>query len=119
MSATIRLARHGAKKKPFYRIVVTDTRAPRDNARLDQIGTYDPRQDPALVTFKADKLKHWLQCGARPSQTVAQLIKRSGVLQAADAEPQSETPQESAPETTATAPAAEAEPTPDPEEAQT
>jgi small subunit ribosomal protein S16 len=115
MSATIRLARHGAKKKPFYRIVVTDTRAPRDNARLDQIGTYDPRQDPALVTFKADKLKHWLECGARPSQTVAQLIKRSGVLQAGDTEPQSEAPQEPAPE--ANEPATE--PTPDPEEAQT
>lgn len=117
MAATIRLARHGAKKSPFYRIVVADTRAPRDNARLDQIGTYDPRENPARVTFKAEKLKHWLERGARPSQTVAQLIKRSGVLQAQEAESDSAAAESAEPAPSAAAPAAE--PTPEPGEAQT
>ena len=79
MATTIRLARHGAKKHPFYRIIVTDSRAPRDGRRLDQVGTYDPAHDPARVEFQADKLAQWLRLGARPSQTVAQLIKRSGL----------------------------------------
>jgi small subunit ribosomal protein S16 len=79
MATTIRLARHGAKKNPHYRIVVADSRAPRDGRRLEQIGTYDPRHDPELIKFHEEKLVHWLRSGARPSQTVAQLIKRSGV----------------------------------------
>ncbi len=79
MATTIRLARHGAKKHPFYRIIVTDSRAPRDGRRLDQIGTYDPGQQPPRVMITAEKLEHWLRRGARPSVTVAQLIKRSGL----------------------------------------
>ena len=79
MSTTIRLSRHGAKKNPFYRIIVTDTRAPRDGRRLDQIGTYDPLMNPAQVKIHEEKLALWLRRGARPSQTVAQLIKRSGL----------------------------------------
>jgi small subunit ribosomal protein S16 len=79
MAATIRLARHGAKKHPFYRIIVTDSRAPRDGRRLDQVGTYDPSHKPSRVVFEQEKLAQWLRRGARPSQTVAQLIKRSGV----------------------------------------
>jgi len=78
MATTIRLARHGAKKRPFYRIIVTDSRAPRDGRRLDQIGTYDPTQKPSRVTLQEDKLAFWLGRGARPSLTVAQLIKRRG-----------------------------------------
>ncbi len=76
MATTIRLARHGAKKNPIYRIVVASTRSPRDGRRLEQIGTYDPNHDPEKVTFKTDKLTYWLSKGALPSQTVAELIKR-------------------------------------------
>ena len=79
MATTIRLARHGAKKHPFYRIIVTDSRAPRDGRRLDQIGTYDPSQNPSPVKIEPEKLALWLRRGARPTVTVAQLIKRSGV----------------------------------------
>jgi small subunit ribosomal protein S16 len=86
MAATIRLSRHGAKKRPFYRIIVTDSRAPRDGRRLDQVGTYDPTQNPARVVFQQDKLEHWLRRGARPSLTVSQLMKRSGVAPTAGAD---------------------------------
>lgn len=75
---TIRLARHGAKKKPFYRIVVADSRSARDGRYIDQIGYYDPTKNPALVEIKKEKLDQWLQHGAQPSDTVAQLIKKVG-----------------------------------------
>ena len=78
MATTIRLARHGAKKRPFYRIVVTNSRAPRDGSNLEQIGTYDPSQKPEKVTLDEEKLAQWLGKGARPSLTVSQIIKRSG-----------------------------------------
>lgn len=80
MSASIRLARHGAKKSPFYRIVVSDCRFAADGRRLEQVGVYDPRQKPSRIEFKADRLAEWLRRGARPSETVRQLIKKSGVL---------------------------------------
>jgi len=73
----IRLARHGAKKKPFYRIVVADSHAPRDGRYIEQVGYYDPTKNPAVVELKKDKLDRWLQHGAQPSETVAQLIKRA------------------------------------------
>ena len=79
MPTTIRLSRHGAKKHPFYRIIVTDSLAPRDGRRLDQVGIYDPGRNPARVEFQQEKLAQWLRRGARPSLTVAQLIKRSGL----------------------------------------
>jgi small subunit ribosomal protein S16 len=79
MSVTIRLARHGAKKKPFYRIVVADSRFPRDGRRVEQVGIYDPRQKPSRIEFQEERLAKWLQRGARPSATVAQLIKKSGL----------------------------------------
>jgi len=85
MATTIRLARHGAKKHPVYRIVVTDSRAPRDGRRLEQIGTYDPSQEPMGVRLEQEKLEHWLRRGARPSLTVAQLMKRSGITGAQSA----------------------------------
>ena len=72
----IRLARHGAKKKPFYRIVVTDTRSPRDGRFIEQIGYYDPTRKPTVVEIKKEKLDRWLQQGAQPSETVAHLIKK-------------------------------------------
>ena len=85
MATTIRMARHGAKKHPFYRIIVTDSRAPRNGRRLDQVGTYDPSQNPPRVQFQEDKVTQWLRRGARPSLTVAQLLKRSGIAPAATA----------------------------------
>ena len=72
----IRLARHGAKKKPFYRIVVADVRSPRDGRYIELIGTYDPLQNPAGVQIKKEKLEKWLQNGAQPTDTVARLIKK-------------------------------------------
>jgi small subunit ribosomal protein S16 len=74
----IRLARHGAKNKPFYRIVVADSRSPRDGRFIDQLGFYDPTKNPAVVQLKKDRLAQWLQHGAQPTNTVAQLIKKAG-----------------------------------------
>ena len=72
----IRLARHGTKKKPFYRIVVADERSPRDGRYIELIGTYDPLQNPTKVQIKKEKLEKWLQNGAQPTDTVARLIKK-------------------------------------------
>lgn len=83
MAATIRLARHGGKKTPFYRIVVSDTRAPRDGRKIEQLGIYDPRANPIRIEFRAERLAEWLRRGARPSATVAQLMKKSGLKPAA------------------------------------
>jgi small subunit ribosomal protein S16 len=74
----IRLARHGAKKKPFYRIVVADSRSPRDGRFIDLLGVYDPVKNPAVIQIKRDKLAKWLQHGAQPTDTVARLIKKAG-----------------------------------------
>ena len=73
----IRLARHGAKKRPFYRIVAADSRFPRDGRFIEQLGFYDPTKDPAVVQLKTDKLKKWLQNGAQPTDTVARLIQKA------------------------------------------
>lgn len=81
MAVTIRLARFGAKKKPFYRIVVADSRAPRDGRFLDRIGTYDPNQNPADIHFEEEKALKWMNQGARPSQTVMSLMRQCGLLQ--------------------------------------
>ena len=75
MAVTLRLARRGAKKSPFYHVVATDSRNPRDGKFNEEIGTYDPSFDPAKVNIKQDRLEHWLKMGARPSETVRQLIK--------------------------------------------
>jgi len=79
MSVKIRLSRFGTNKKPFYRIVVTDTRAPRDGRFIEKIGTYDPKQNPPSITVDKEKATEWLQKGARASTTVAHLLKRAGV----------------------------------------
>jgi len=81
MATKIRLARHGSKKRPYYRIVVTNSRTPSDRRSLDQIGVYDP-SDKTPLKIEAEKLAHWLQLGAKPTLTVAQLIKRSGAVTA-------------------------------------
>jgi small subunit ribosomal protein S16 len=76
MALRIRLARYGAKKRPFYRIVVANSESPRDGRFLEIIGTYDPRQDPAAVTVKEDLLSQWVDKGATPTDTVASLLKQ-------------------------------------------
>jgi small subunit ribosomal protein S16 len=78
MAVKIRLARHGSKKRPFYRIVVATSEAPRDGRYIDQVGIYDPTRTPERVELKAEKLAAWIARGARPTQTVAQLIRRRG-----------------------------------------
>ena len=75
MAVTLRLARRGAKKAPFYHVVATDSRNPRDGKFSEAIGTYDPKFTPAKVTLKQDRLEYWLKQGAAPSATVGQLIK--------------------------------------------
>jgi len=77
MSVCIRMSRHGAKKKPFYRIVVTDSRAPRDGRFIDQLGTYDPMAQSGGIKLDTRGIEKWLQRGARPSQTVSELIKKA------------------------------------------
>jgi small subunit ribosomal protein S16 len=77
MALRIRLARHGAKKHPFYRIVVTNSEAKRDGRFLDIIGTYDPNRDPAQIAVKKDLLEHWQGRGAKPSATVTSLLKKA------------------------------------------
>mgnify|MGYP003574499734 CR=1 FL=1 len=76
----IRLRRMGAKKKPFYRIVVADKRSPRDGRFIETIGTYDPLTEPATVEMKLDRAAHWLSVGAQPSDAVARLLKKQGLL---------------------------------------
>jgi small subunit ribosomal protein S16 len=76
MALRIRLARYGAKKRPFYRIVVSNSTAPRDGRFLDIIGTYDPRQEPAAVSVKEDLLTLWVSKGSTFTDTVASLLKR-------------------------------------------
>ena len=80
MAVKIRLARHGAKKRPFYRIVVADSESPRDGRFLENVGTYNPLQDPAEVTLKTDRVHYWLQQGAIPTDTVRSLLKKEGVF---------------------------------------
>lgn len=75
MAVTLRLTRGGGKKNPFYRVVVADTRSPRDGRFIEQIGVYDPLQDPPQVRLDGDRVDHWLKHGARPSETVGDLIK--------------------------------------------
>ena len=79
MAVSMRLMRFGGKKSPFYRIVVSDRRAPRDGRFIDQVGTYDPKKDPVEVRFKEEKAIQWLRKGVQPTPTVRQLLKRSGV----------------------------------------
>ena len=76
MPVKIRLARHGAKKRPFYRIVVADSESPRDGRYLENVGTYNPLKDPVEVTLKSDRIKHWIDQGAIPSDTVKSLLKK-------------------------------------------
>jgi small subunit ribosomal protein S16 len=80
MAVKIRLARHGAKGAPFYRIVVADSRSPRDGRFIDRIGTYNPRSEPSDIRVDADKARRWLDQGAQPTDQVRRLLKVSGAL---------------------------------------
>ena len=83
MAVRIRLARHGTKKRPFYRIVVADGESPRDGKYLENVGTYDPLIDPAKVTLKTERIQYWMGQGAKPSDTVRSLLKKEGFFAAA------------------------------------
>ncbi len=74
MSVKIRLTRIGSKKQPFYRIVVADSRSPRDGKFIEKIGTYDPKTDPSTITVDKDKAVDWIKKGAKPSNTVQKLF---------------------------------------------
>ena len=78
MAVKIRLARRGAKKKPFYRIVVADIESPRDGRFLEILGTYDPMVEPAVVELREDRIRHWMHEGAIPTTTVKSLLKKKG-----------------------------------------
>ena len=80
MAVKIRLRRMGAKKSPFYRVVVADSRFPRDGRFIEEIGTYDPMRDPAVIKIDAEKAKAWIATGAQPTDTVRYLLKKSEIL---------------------------------------
>ena len=80
MAVKIRLRRMGAKKAPFYRIVVADSRYPRDGRFIEEIGTYNPTTTPSEVKVDAEKAKQWIANGAQPTDTVKALLKKEGVL---------------------------------------
>lgn len=80
MAVKIRLRRMGAKKAPFYRIVVADSRFPRDGRFIEEIGYYNPLEEPSVVKVDAEKAKKWIANGAQPTDTVKALFKKHGVL---------------------------------------
>ena len=81
MAVKMRLRRMGAKKAPFYRVVVADSRYPRDGRFIEEIGTYNPLTEPAEIKIDAEKAKKWLGNGAQPTDTVKVLLKKSGITQ--------------------------------------
>lgn len=84
MATAIRLARGGAKKRPYYRIVVTDSRAPRDGRFIEKVGTYNPmlnKDDENRVRLIEDRIKHWLDQGAKPSDRIARFLEAAGILE--------------------------------------
>ncbi len=80
MAVKIRLRRMGAKKAPFYRIVVADSRFPRDGRFIEEIGIYDPTKEPTVFEVDAEKAKKWIQNGAQPTDTVRALLKKSNII---------------------------------------
>ena len=81
MAVKIRLRRMGAKKAPFYRIVVADSRYPRDGRFIEEIGYYNPMTEPSTVKVDAEKAKQWIANGAQPTDTVKALLKKNGVIE--------------------------------------
>ncbi|PWM67632.1 MAG: 30S ribosomal protein S16 [Clostridiales bacterium] len=80
MAVKIRLKRMGAKKAPFYRVVVADSRYPRDGRFIEELGYYNPLTDPATINIDSDKAKKWIENGAQPTDTVKVILKKSGIL---------------------------------------
>ncbi len=80
MAVKIRLRRMGAKKAPFYRVVVADSRFPRDGRFIEEIGYYDPTKDPAVIKIDEEKVKQWMANGAQPTDTVRAILKKSGAI---------------------------------------
>lgn len=80
MAVKIRLARHGAKRTPYYRIVVADSRSPRDGKFLDRVGSYDPQKEPSEINVDVEKAQEWLGKGAQPTGQVRKLLQISGAL---------------------------------------
>jgi small subunit ribosomal protein S16 len=112
VSLKIRLARGGAKKKPFYSIVVSDSRSPRDGRFIEKVGTYDPRlknDDPKRVMLKRERIEEWMKKGALPTDRVARFLDVAGLLKRqARANPAKAQPKKKAQERAATAAASEA-----------
>ena len=77
LAVKIRLARHGAKKRPYYRVVVADGRMPRDGRYIEEVGRYNPCANPAMVKFDLEKVDQWIKNGAQPTDTVARLLKNA------------------------------------------
>ena len=83
MTVRIRLSRHGAKKRPYYRIVVADARAPRDGRFIERVGSFDPlkdKKDESRLSLQLDRIKHWLSTGAQPSEKVHQFLSDAGLM---------------------------------------
>ena len=80
MAVKIRLKRMGAKKAPFYRVVVADSRYPRDGRFIEELGYYNPLTDPATINIDSDKAKKWIENGSQPTDTVKVILKKSGIL---------------------------------------
>jgi small subunit ribosomal protein S16 len=79
MAVVLRLSRAGTHKAPFYHVVATDSRKPRDGKYIEDVGIYDPTKQPVVLQLKAERVQHWLANGAVPSQTVAMLLKRAKI----------------------------------------
>lgn len=80
MAVRIRLRRMGAKKVPFYRLVVADSRSPRDGRFIEEIGYYDPAQNPVLININQERALYWLKNGAQPSETAKSLLNKAGII---------------------------------------
>ena len=80
MAVKIRLRRMGAKKAPFYRLVVADSRYPRDGRFIEEVGTYDPMKNPSEIKIDREKVEKWIATGAQPTDSVKSLLKRSGII---------------------------------------
>ena len=80
MAVKMRLTRMGAKKAPFYRVIVADSRSPRDGRFIEEIGYYNPLTEPAEIKIDAEKAKKWLSNGAQPTETVKSLLKKNGIV---------------------------------------
>jgi small subunit ribosomal protein S16 len=81
MATKIRLARYGARKNPFYRIVVADSESPRDGRFIEILGTYNPLAEPAAIELKQNRVQYWLEQGAKPTDTVRSIIKKQAAVQ--------------------------------------